>query len=149
MALDTVLLALGPDDRDRIDALADAVVDVAAPARAHVVLAHVFTREEFDQAASRLDFDAPADASAIQVAARHDTVREVARRLDDVGVDYHVTSRIGDHGDRIVGLAEEEDADLVVVGGRKRSPTGKAVFGSAAQQVLLESPCPVTFVRGG
>ncbi|PSP66736.1 universal stress protein, partial [Halobacteriales archaeon QH_6_68_27] len=46
-----------------------------------------------------------------------------------------------------VGLAAETDADLVVVGGRKRSPAGKAVFGSTAQEVMLESPCPVTFVR--
>jgi len=44
-------------------------------------------------------------------------------------------------------LAAEVDADLVVVSGRKRTPTGKAVFGSTAQTVLLDAPCPVTFVR--
>jgi nucleotide-binding universal stress UspA family protein len=48
----------------------------------------------------------------------------------------------------VVALAEELDADLVIVGGRTRSPAGKAVFGSTAQEILLESPCPVTFVRG-
>ena len=50
----------------------------------------------------------------------------------------------------VLGLAEagaDVAADLVIVGGRRRSPTGKAVFGSTAQEVMLEAPCPVMFVR--
>lgn len=148
MSLETVLLALGPNDDDRTDALTNTVVDIAGPAGANVVLAHVFTREEFENTASRLDFDNPEDATANQVANRHSTVREIGERLEAAGLDYRVASRIGDHGERIVDLATDEDADLVVVGGRKRSPTGKAVFGSTAQHVMLESPAPVTFVRG-
>lgn len=68
---------------------------------------------------------------------------------DDADIGYE-HGRIADEDEtgEGVALAEEIDADLVVIGGRRRSPTGKAVFGSIAQEVLLNAPCPVTFVRG-
>ncbi|MFC6725130.1 universal stress protein, partial [Halobium palmae] len=77
----------------------------------------------------------------------HSTLREIASAFEEAGVDYEVRGVIGDKGKAIVDLAGDVEADRVLVGGRKRSPTGKAVFGSTAQEVILSSPCPVTFVR--
>ncbi|WP_435362053.1 universal stress protein [Haloarchaeobius sp. DFWS5] len=147
MTLHTVLLALGQGDTDRIDSLTETVAEIAGPADATVVLGHVFTSEEYGDVKDKLSISADAEVTADDVAGRYNTVREVADRLDDAGVDYEVRGRVGDYGDEIVDLAEEETADLVVVGGRQRSPTGKAVFGSTAQAVMLNAPCPVTFVR--
>ncbi|MCD2201506.1 universal stress protein, partial [Halobacterium sp. KA-4] len=81
------------------------------------------------------------------VARRHATLRDHDDHLSDAGVDYDVRGHIGEHGESIVALADDVNADIAVVGGRKRSPAGKAVFGSTAQTVLLSAPCPVTFVR--
>jgi len=148
MTLRTVLVAVGSGDRDRVDALAQATSDIADPADARVVLLHVFPDDEFESVADRLDFDRPADADAEDVASRNATIQELGDRLDAVGVEHEVTGRVGEHGDSIVDVAGDVDADLVIVGGRKRSPTGKAVFGSTVQEVLLNAPCPVTFVRG-
>ena len=148
MALQTILLAVGPGDADRTEELAQAVVDVASPTGAQVVLAHVFTDEEFDGVVSQLDYDPAGDIDTDEVASRHATVRELTNAFDEAGVEYTVRGRVGDHGESIVDLANEVNADRVVVGGRKRSPTGKAVFGSTAQEVMLSAPCPVTFVRG-
>ncbi|PSP56353.1 universal stress protein [Halobacteriales archaeon QS_1_67_19] len=147
MALETILLAVGPGDADRTEELAEAVIQVAEPTGARVVLAHVFTDEEFDGVVSQLDYDPAGDIDPDEVASRHATVRELTRSFDDTDVEYTVRGRVGPHGESIVELAKEVAADRVVVGGRKRSPTGKAVFGSTAQEVMLSAPAPVTFVR--
>lgn len=148
MALQTILLAVGPGDADRAEALAEAVTDVAEPTGARVVLAHVFTDDEYDEVLGQLDYDPMDEIDPDEVASRHATVRELTRAFDDAGVEYDVQGRVGPHGESIVQLAKEVRADRAVVGGRKRSPAGKAVFGSTAQEVMLNAPCPVTFVRG-
>lgn len=149
MALETILLAVGPGDADRADELAAAVVDVAKPAGATVDLAHVFTESEYDEVLERLDFDVGVDdVHPDEVAARHATIRDLVAVLDENDVEYEIHGAVGQHGPAIVDLATDVDADRVVVGGRTRSPAGKAVFGSTAQEVLLSAPCPVTFVRG-
>ena len=147
MALETILLAVGPNDADRTDELASTVIDIAGPAGAEVVIAHVFTDDEYETVVDRLEFDAVAEADPDEVADRHTTVRDLREQLDDAGIETSVRGAVGDHGDEIVALAGMTRADLIVVGGRKRSPTGKAVFGSTAQEVMLSAPCPVTFVH--
>ncbi|NHN48072.1 universal stress protein [Halostella sp. JP-L12] len=57
--------------------------------------------------------------------------------------DFTSVGFIGDPADEIVKYADKQNARYIVVGGRKRSPIGKAVFGSVAQSVLLNSECPV------
>ena len=83
--------------------------------------------------------DNPSGASATQV----HSVREAGEMLDEEGIEYDVEESSGDPADAIVGTADEVDADLIVVGGRKRSPAGKALFGSVTQTVILSAGRPV------
>ncbi|ELZ94876.1 universal stress protein [Haloferax mucosum ATCC BAA-1512] len=148
MAIETILLAVGANDAKRLDRLAEETIDIAGPTGATVVIGHVFTKAEYNDALDNLDFDITAEeVSGDDVARRHSIVRELVSRFDDAGVSYEIRGPVGDHGEKLVELAGDVDADRLLVGGRKRSPTGKAVFGSLAQEVMLESPCPVTFVR--
>ena len=148
MAIETILLAVGAKDEDRAERLANAVIDVAGPSGARVVLAHVFTEDEYDKVLDQLDFDRTgSEVSVDEVTNRHATIREIGKLLDGAAVEYETRGAVGEHGETIVNLAKDVNADRVIVGGRRRSPTGKAVFGSVAQEVMLSSPCPVTFVR--
>jgi nucleotide-binding universal stress UspA family protein len=147
MALDTIVLALGSRDTERTGRLAGFVADIAGPTGADVVLFHAFTEEEFEGAIDRIDYEFSGRPGADDVAERLSVVRDTANDLRASGVELTVRGAVGEHAETIVESARTARADLLVIGGRRRSPTGKVVFGSTAQEVLLESPCPVTFVR--
>jgi nucleotide-binding universal stress UspA family protein len=148
MSLHNVLLAVGPGDKDRIEQMAQTLIDIAGPSDATVLLAHVFTQDEFDSTLEQMNIEDSTDVRADTVARQHATIKTIGEMLDDADLTYEIKGAIGSHGEEIIRLATDADSDLVIVGGRKRSPTGKAVFGSTAQEVMLSAPCPVTFVRG-
>ena len=148
MSIETVVLAVGTEEEAHAERLAEEIIAVAGPADAEVVLTHVFGHEEFDETRAKLGFDPDSEnATADAVAERHRTTRALSKALSAAGVRHSVRGAVGDLADEVVQTAEGVKADRVVVGGRRRSPTGKAVFGSAAQEVMLSAPCPVTFVR--
>ena len=148
MSIETVLLAVGTEDEKRTEQIAREAIAVAEPTGAEVVLTHVFADEEFDGIRTNLGVDPASEGSTPDaVAERHTTTRALAEALDDADVSYSIRGAVGDHADEVVKAASAVGADRVVVGGRRRSPTGKAVFGSVAQEVILSAPCPVTFVR--
>lgn len=49
--------------------------------------------------------------------------------------------------EEILRVAEEQQAGLIVIGLRRRSPVGKLLLGSTAQQVLLDAQCAVLAVK--
>lgn len=150
MSLSTILLAVGDDETDQIERLAETAIDIAGPAEATVVVGHVFSKDAYEDARKRLEFNPDSEVTPTVIAERNTRVRELTELLSAAGVTTSVSARLsnGDSkGDRFTDLAEELSADLVIVGGRERTPAGKAVFGSTAQAIMLSAPCPVTFVR--
>lgn len=65
-------------------------------------------------------------------------------RLESEGVMVTKRREHGDPAEQILAVAEEIDADNITMSGRKRSPTGKVLFGSVTQSVMLEADRPVT-----
>jgi nucleotide-binding universal stress UspA family protein len=67
------------------------------------------------------------------------SVAEVVETLETAGLTTTITQSNGDATRNILDKAEEIDADVISLAGRKRSPTGKALFGSVTQDVILKA----------
>ena len=89
------------------------------------------------------DFDSDA---ATQAEREMNAVRKV---LDDSGVEYDVRQLVRgfEPAEDLISIAEANDAELIVIGLRRRSPVGKLILGSNAQRVLLDAHCPVLAVK--
>lgn len=147
-SIDTILLAIGPSDRDHVDVLLDEAIAIAGPTDATIYLLHVFSREEYDDLLDQMDIEPQSGGIRPgELASRHHSIRTPAEQLETHDIAYEIRGVIGDPDSEIVRIAEELGADRVIIGGEGRSPTGKAMFGDHAQQILLNAPCPVTYVR--
>ncbi|WP_410766880.1 universal stress protein [Haloferax sp. DFSO60] len=76
-----------------------------------------------------------------------DALNVVASRLGDlVTVETHQLIRGNEPATDVLDYVKEVDADELVIGIRKRNPTSKIVFGSTAQDILLNSNVPMAVV---
>jgi nucleotide-binding universal stress UspA family protein len=79
-----------------------------------------------------------------------DAMAEIEKELAAAGVPHTIEHRTGrEPVAEILEFAGRDDVELVVIGLRRRSPVGKLLMGSAAQQILLEVPGPVLAVKVG
>jgi nucleotide-binding universal stress UspA family protein len=122
--------------------------ELAAGVDAELLLLHVTTEEEFSDRASTLasipNYDTEYSVGQARDGARQfadDIGREAFEELD---VEYEAVGALGDKEETILEIAAERDCDHLFISGRKRSPTGKALFGDLTQSVILEFDGTVT-----
>jgi nucleotide-binding universal stress UspA family protein len=84
-----------------------------------------------------------------QVLTYREEFEQLEQQLKDEGVDYHLVeyARGNAPSEDLLQAANDEGADLIVIGIRRRSPVGKLVLGSNAQDILLNAECAVLAVK--
>jgi len=126
------------------DAAFEQAMTLAKRSGAHLIVAHVRSVPDnvwYPSVAAVHDLDKHIEAASLAALAK---LRDVAQRR---GVDAAAISRVGVPWDAICALAEETDADLVVLGTHGASGVRHALIGSVAERVVRASTRPVLTVR--
>lgn len=139
----TIIAAV--DRSERANAVVEEAAEVAEAFDDTVHVVHVVSESEF------LDVE----RDSIEESGRPvnpERIREAAQRrareiVDNFDADYEAVGLVGKVDRQIIRYADEHDAKYIVVAPRKRSPTGKALFGSVAQGVILNADCPVISIH--
>jgi nucleotide-binding universal stress UspA family protein len=123
-------------------ALASRLAKEAGPV--HLILAHsTHVPAELEAyAATHADFfreKLPAQAAA--------ELERMLGELQDAGISCEYVALQGSPEQRIVELAKERGATLIVMGTHGRGGLSHVLLGSVAERVLRLAPCPVLTVR--
>ena len=147
-----VILAAAGEKRDQTEVIGQAH-DLATAYDDDLQVLHVMPGDEADSHLEELrsidefsDVSFTVEESRAQDVAR--TMAETALGDGNLG-NVEAVGRVGDPASTIVAEADAVGPRYLVVGGKKRSPTGKAIFGSVTQSVILNAECPVVTVMSG
>ncbi len=76
-------------------------------------------------------------------------VEMIKQKINESGVAFEVRQLVRgfEPSEDLIHVAQEADAELIVIGLRRRTPVGKLILGSNAQRILLDAHCPVLAVK--
>ena len=102
-----------------------------------------------DQRLRREKSEAPDDVQWM-VNPREDvdaTLRDAAELAEEAGVGVETFARQGDPADAILDVAEEQKADLIIVGNKGMTGAKRFLLGSVPNKVSHHAPCSVLIIR--
>ncbi|MFC7130664.1 universal stress protein [Haloferax chudinovii] len=137
----TILAAVdGEQNPDRVVTIGE---DLADAFDDQLVVVNVLNQNEFEerddvhQAGYTVE-DGQNDAESV--------ARSVVKATTDRPGHVQTRGLVGEVVDELLDETERLDASYLVIGGRKRTAVGKALFGSTTQSVLLSADVPVVAV---
>jgi nucleotide-binding universal stress UspA family protein len=75
------------------------------------------------------------------------TLEAAATVAREAGVEVNVYPRQGDPADAILDVAEEREADLIIVGNKGMTGAKRFLLGSVPNKVSHHAPCSVLIIR--
>lgn len=135
-----VIVAAVDESHRAPEVLAQAIV-LAERFDDSVHLVHVMKRSVAVEAGS----GSMSGEDAVSVNELRTRAKDVAKDLlpDESDVEVLPVGLIGNPADEVIEYAANHDAQYIVVSPKRRTQTGKIIFGSVAQAILLNATCPV------
>jgi nucleotide-binding universal stress UspA family protein len=75
------------------------------------------------------------------------TLKDAAEVAKEAGVKVETYARQGDPADAILDVAEEQNADLIIVGNKGMTGAKRFLLGSVPNKVSHHAPCSVLIIR--
>ena len=137
-------IVVGTDGSPSADAAVRRAAEIAkgSGTRVHLVTAYPDVPTYRETIAS----SAKAEPIDLRQAAESVLARE-ARALEDDGIEVMTHAREGDPAEVIIDVAQEEGADLIIVGARGLSGIQRFLLGSVSSKLSHHAPTSVMVVR--
>jgi nucleotide-binding universal stress UspA family protein len=141
-------IVVGTDGSDTATQAVRSAVDLAGAVGAKLEMVSAYApvpaqrlREEQREAPEDLQW-------AINPREDVDTTLEAAADVARAaGVPVNVYARLGDPADAILDVAEEQEADLIVIGNKGMTGAKRFLLGSVPNKVSHHAPCSVLIIR--
>ncbi|MBP1986497.1 universal stress protein [Halolamina salifodinae] len=130
-------------DPDRLDEQLDALFDLPGQAELSVTVIHIHEEVDIpaDEAGEYIIDSLNRDIAELQ--GIPETVDRAVSELEDAGIFDDLQTAVGEPIDEIIEAGESLDVDAYLLAAKRRSPVGKAIFGSVTQGIIARAEQPV------
>jgi nucleotide-binding universal stress UspA family protein len=139
-------IIVGTDFSETAERAVDAAVSLAAQVGAVVSVVHAYELPMYSFP-DGVVVSSPDAAKRITTDALQRLEKTVEQRKDS-GISIQSTLRMGAPWDELNAIADEEDADVIVVGTHGRRGFSRVMLGSVAERLVRTSVRPLLVIRG-
>jgi nucleotide-binding universal stress UspA family protein len=141
-------IVVGTDGSETANEAVRQAIDLAKQVGAKLELVSAYEPVS-DQRLRREKSEAPEDVQWM-VNPREDvdaTLRDAKELAEESAVNAETYARQGDPADAILDVAEEQKADLIIVGNKGMTGAKRFLLGSVPNKVSHHAPCSVLIIR--
>ena len=136
-------ILLATDGSENAKRAANEAAGLARELSSHVILVYIIHNPPSQSRMVQANFDVH---SLLEEDAKSD-IKNTLEIFETEGLAYTLKVAIGDPAAEIIGIAEKENADLIVIGSRGLGTLKGVFMGSVSQKVTHHAKCPVMIVK--